>query len=555
MPLLNPQSALAFVEGLGLVLSPCILPVLPFILAASATGSRARPFWVIAGFVVSFAGFTLVSRKILALTGVQQDTIQYAAFALLLLFGLTMTIPFLETRFAALTSGLANRAENFSSGKRSEGPWGGLLIGALIGVIWTPCAGPLLAAALLQVIQSQTDLDAAVTIFAFSLGAAVPMLIISLFGRQLAGYIRAFTKHASLFRRGMGVLIIFFALLGLFGVNLGTWAVSQSTSATTTAGKTETVTPATVSKSSMTRFVKAPEIVGITKWFNSDPLTLAQLKGKVVLIDFWTYSCINCIRTLPHIKSWYEKYKDQGLVIIGVHSPEFPFEGKPDNVAAAIKKFGITYPVAMDNDFATWKNYNNRYWPAHYLIDRDGNLVDSHFGEGAYAETENKIRKLLSIAPTKETKADVSAVSFGQTPETYLGANRAARFASPESRKAEQTYSLPESLRLHEWALQGAWQTRGDSIVSAEANAKLKLHFLAGKVFLVLGSRDGTPVTVRVHVEGGGANNSPDVHDETLTVTEHRLYELARLKGVTDGVITLSAEKPGLEAYAFTFGS
>ncbi len=554
MPLFTPQSALAFVEGLGLVFSPCILPVLPFILAASATGSRARPFWIIAGFIVSFAGFTLLSRKILALTGVQQDTIQYAAFALLLLLGLTMTIPFLETRFAALTSSLANRAENFSSGRRSEGPWGGLLIGALIGVIWTPCAGPLLAAALLQVIQSQTDLDAVVTIFAFSLGTAVPMLIISIFGRQLAGYIRAVTKHASIFRRGMGVLIIFFALLGLLGFNIGVWTVS-SPSNTIAAAKTEVVTPATEVKSAMTKLNKAPEITGITKWFNSDPLTISQLKGKVVLIDFWTYSCINCIRTLPYIKSWYEKYKDQGLVIIGVHSPEFPFEGNPDNVAAAIKKFAITYPVAMDNDFATWKNYDNRYWPAHYLIDRDGNLVDSHFGEGAYAETENKIRKLLSIAPKKETKADVSAVSFGQTPETYLGANRAARFASPESRKAEQTYSFPEDLRLHEWALQGTWQTQGDYIVSAKAKARLKLRYYAGKVFLVLGSRDGKPVTARVHLEGGAANNSPDVHDETLTVTEHRLYELARLKGVTDGVITLSAESPGLEAYAFTFGN
>ncbi|MEJ2228225.1 MAG: cytochrome c biogenesis protein DipZ [Alphaproteobacteria bacterium] len=553
MPLFSPQTALAFVEGLGLVLSPCILPVLPFILAASATGSRARPYWVIAGFVISFAGFTLLSRQILALTGIQQDTIQYAAFALLLLLGITMTVPFLERRFASLTNGIANRAENLSRGRHSEGPWGGLLIGALIGVIWTPCAGPLLAAALLQVIQSQTDLGAAVTIFAFSLGAAVPMLIISIFGRQLAGYISAISKHASLFRRGMGVLIIFFAMLGLLGFNIGTWAVS-SPSKTMAAANTETSTSAPEVISAMTRLAKAPEITGITKWFNSEPLTISQLKGKVVLIDFWTYSCINCIRTLPYIKSWHEKYKDQGLVIIGVHAPEFPFEGNPDNVAAAIKKFAIPYPVAMDNNFATWRNYNNRYWPAHYLIDRDGNLVDRHFGEGGYVETENKIRTLLNIAPKKETGKHVSMTSAGQTPETYLGASRAANFVSPESRKAEQTYTFPQVLGRHEWALQGAWQTQGDNIVSAGDNAQLKLRFLAGKVFLVLGSRDGKPVTVRVHLEGTGPNNSPDIHGETLLVTEHRLYELARLKDVTDGVLTLTAEKPGLEAYAFTFG-
>ncbi|MEJ2116765.1 MAG: cytochrome c biogenesis protein CcdA, partial [Alphaproteobacteria bacterium] len=453
----------------------------------------------------------------------------------------------------SLTNGIANRAENLSRGRHSEGPWGGLLIGALIGVIWTPCAGPLLAAALLQVIQSQTDLGAAVTIFAFSLGAAVPMLIISIFGRQLAGYISAISKHASLFRRGMGVLIIFFAMLGLLGFNIGTWAVS-SPSKTMAAANTETSTSAPEVISAMTRLAKAPEITGITKWFNSEPLTISQLKGKVVLIDFWTYSCINCIRTLPYIKSWHEKYKDQGLVIIGVHAPEFPFEGNPDTVAAAIKKFAIPYPVAMDNNFATWRNYNNRYWPAHYLIDRDGNLVDRHFGEGGYVETENKIRTLLNIAPKKETGKHVSMTSAGQTPETYLGASRAANFVSPESRKAEQTYTFPQVLGRHEWALQGAWQTQGDNIVSAGDNAQLKLRFLAGKVFLVLGSRDGKPVTVRVHLEGAGPNNSPDIHGETLLVTEHRLYELARLKDVTDGVLTLTAEKPGLEAYAFTFG-
>lgn len=298
----------------------------------------------------------------------------------------------------------------------------------------------------------------------------------------------------------------------------------------------------------------APDIAGIAQWFNSEPLTMAQLKGKVVLVDFWTYSCINCIRTLPYIEHWYEQYKAQGLVVIGVHSPEFPFESQPANVAKAIKQFGITYPVALDNQFATWMNYHNSYWPSHYLIDRNGQIVESHFGEGNYIETENKIRDLLGMQPTSALNTEVSMTSNGQTPETYLGLDRAERFASRESRLSLQTYSFPAKLELHDWALQGKWLSQDDFIVSNTTQAQLKLHFKAWKVFLVMGEQDGNPVAISVHLEHG-INVSPEVHNNTLLVNEHRLYELAVANDVADNIITITAGNAPVEMYSFTFGN
>jgi cytochrome c biogenesis protein CcdA/thiol-disulfide isomerase/thioredoxin len=554
--LINSHSALALAEGFGLAFSPCILPILPFILAASAVGSRWRPFVIIAGFIVSFTAFALVARKVVALTGVGQDTIQWVAYGLLLLFGLTMVVPFIEERFAAWTNKIASGAQDISSGKRAEGFWGALLVGALIGIVWTPCAGPILAAALLQVIQAQTNLDAIITMSAFSIGASIPMLAIALFGQQLSHRIRAFSKHATVIRRGMGLLIICFALFGLFGVNIGAWAVQNE--GVDTVSEAQKAGDVTIPVSDAPQ-QNAPEIAGITQWFNSEPLAISQLKGKVVLVDFWTYSCINCIRTLPYIESWYEKYKDQGLVVIGVHSPEFPFEGKPDNVAMAIRKLGITYPVAMDNDFATWKNYDNKYWPAHYLIDRNGKIVETHFGEGGYAETENAIRGLLGFGKIGGAPDAVVSTPM-QTPETYLGYKRAENFISPEetSEDKPQNYTYPpDQLDKNEWALQGGWTIAGDRITSGEANSSLRLDFTARKVFLVLGTSSGHPIKATLKLNGVpiGDAAGKDVSNGTITIDQVRLYELVDQHESKNGILEITADAPSLEAYAFTFGN
>lgn len=303
----------------------------------------------------------------------------------------------------------------------------------------------------------------------------------------------------------------------------------------------------------------APEFAGIKLWLNSPPLTLAALKGKVVLIDFWTYSCVNCVRTLPWITRWDASYRDKGLVIIGVHSPEFDFEKSPDNVRAALSRYGIRYPVALDSDMATWGQYNNRFWPAHYLIDQQGRVVYTHFGEGHYEVTENAIRYLLGIkTPVKATEAP-PPFKAGQTPETYLGLERTERFGGKEDGPdtVATRYQLPDTLDSDHWALGGDWKAGRQSITSTRPGSVLRLHFTARKVFLVLGTASGHPARVSLTLNGFpvGANAGHDAPDGTLLVKRHALYELIDQKAIRSGVLDIRTDTPGLEAYAFTFGS
>lgn len=287
----------------------------------------------------------------------------------------------------------------------------------------------------------------------------------------------------------------------------------------------------------------APEITGIDSWLNSQPLTISGLGGKVVLVDIWTYSCINCVRTLPYLTEWDANYRHKGLVIIGVHSPEFDFEKSPQNVQAALKKYHIRYPVALDNHKETWNAFKNRYWPAHYLIDQQGRVVYAHYGEGKYDIMENNIRVLLGLG-SKGVGPDAVVASDGQTPETYLGTDRAKNFVATGA------------LEKHQWTLSGKWERKPDRITSQEAGADLTLHFDAGKVFLVLGTSTGRPVKASLTLNGkpltmdGGADTSGGV----VTVNQHAVYELVRQKEPKEGMLRIRAEAPGLEAYAFTFG-
>lgn len=303
----------------------------------------------------------------------------------------------------------------------------------------------------------------------------------------------------------------------------------------------------------------APQFSGIAAWLNSPPLTMDELKGKVVLIDFWTYSCINCVRTLPYLTDWYRKYHDKGLVIVGVHSPEFDFEKRIGNVRAAIARYGIRYPVAMDNDMATWGNYHNRFWPAHYLIDRDGRVVYIHFGEGKYDVTEHNIRYLLGLTGTAQTiKAEVPTFMPNETPETYLGYARAERFGGHEVVRVntEATYHFPVQLSGDEWALGGKWTVAAEKIVSGGKGAALRLHFSARKVFLVLGTVNGKAIKVRLKLNGKAVDGSAgkDAPGGVVTVDHNTLYELIDQKAPRSGLIEIETDAPGLEAYAFTFG-
>ncbi|PZQ45145.1 MAG: cytochrome c biogenesis protein DipZ [Micavibrio aeruginosavorus] len=538
MPFSITHTALALAEGFGLAFSPCILPILPFILASSATKDRLRPFLVIAGFVITFTIFSLVSRSILSIFNIQQDAIQTGAYILLLIFGIVMVVPFLEERFSNVTSGIAGSANSLSNNKLTNTKLGGIFVGALIGLVWVPCAGPILASAILQVIQSQTNFEAVTTITAFSVGAGMPMLAIALFGQYLSAQLRFISKHAVTLRRIMGVSIIAFAFLALSGVSIAEWAVAKTSQTRTTEQNMAGL------QDGLDTPYPTPEISGIKKWFNTDPLDLSALKGKVVLVDFWTYSCINCIRTLPYIESWYEKYKDKGLVIIGVHSPEFAFEGKEENVSKALKKFGLTYPVAMDNDFSTWRNFENRYWPAHYLIDKNGMVVYTHFGEGKYDVTENNIRYLLGLQIDENADAGKNVTAQGQTPETYLGNDRAER------------ESKASPLPTDNWKVKGNWKRTGEYIESAKSGDFLMLHFRAKKVFLVMESATDETVNAQILMNGKALEkDTADTKSSIASVKESRLYEIIAEPSSTNRTVTIKAGSAGLRLYAFTFES
>ena len=539
----------AFVAGVVTAVSPCVLPVLPIVLAGGATGSPRRPYAVVAGLVASFTVFTLSAAALLSALGLPDDLLRTIAIAVVVVVGLSLLWPRLGDLLGRPFHALARR--------RPSDAGGGFLLGVSLGLLFTPCAGPVIGAvATVAATQSVTG-EAVLITLAYGLGAGSVLLGVAIAARRGMS-LRSVRAHAPVVRRALGVAILGVAALMVAGVDKDlqtrvpeyTRALQGLEESAAAQGELERLvgTPGLAEEERLGDFGPAPEFDGIDLWLNSEPLRMETLRGKVVLIDFWTYSCINCLRTLPHVRAWDEAYRDDGLVIVGVHTPEFAFERDADNVRRAVRDLGVSYPVALDNAYGTWAAWQNRYWPAKYFVDRSGRLRYAHFGEGGYEESERVLRRLLaedSDAELVSEGIDDETPSGEQTPETYLGYQRLDRFVGSELvPDRESEYSIPDYLPLHGVAYGGRWTVESERIVAGEG-ARLRLAFHAHDVFLVLGASGGSG-SVEVSVDGERVG--------TVPITVDDLYTLARIPGEKrDHVLDLRLS-PGTEAYAFTFG-
>ncbi len=541
---------LGFIEGLALILSPCILPILPILLAGSLTGSKRRPIGIIIGFISIFAIFTFFSRMLVQYSGIDLNLIRHISFCILLLLAIIMLSTFLTEKFSQLTRKLTNVGGTFTEVNNPQGGLiSGIFFGGLIAIIWTPCAGPILAAVIVQTVIQENNVMSFLTLTAFAIGAAVPMLIIALLGRTILEKFHYLKSHTTLFRKALGIIIIL-SVVYMFYLERGINTVPVTYLDNNTNFSLQ---------NGLSNPYLAPSLGMSDPWINSAPLQLKDLKGKVVLIDFWTYSCINCVRTLPYLKGWYNKYHDKGLVIIGVHTPEFDFEKDINNVKNAVTQYNIQYPVLLDSKFTTWQNFKNRYWPAHYLIDKNGYVVYTHFGEGDYEATENNIRYLLNIKKPTETKINNNEdTSELNTPETYLGYARAEHLTSPESVVKDNSshYTFPQKLTQDDWALQGNWKIMSDRIVSGEANASIKIYFHARNVFVVMGNDNKKTINVKLLLNDKNiiTEKGKDIINSSINVNSHTLYEVVTLDKSGDGILQMISSSPGLEIYTFTFG-
>ena len=560
-----------FVAGFLAGISPCILPVLPVVLVAGATepvrtegegaeASRrsglARPLSVIAGLVLSFSLLVLAGSEVISLLHLPQDSLRDAGIALLALVGLGYLIPplgvLLERPFARL------------GGRRPTGKAGGFVLGLALGVVYVPCAGPILAAITVLGATHRVGLTAVALTAAFAAGTAVPLLAVALAGGQLSGRIGAIRRRAPLVRQVGGVVLVAMAVAIAFDVFAGlqrlvpgyTAALQGSShirkqlNTLTGTGRTA-LTTCKPDATALLNCGRAPNFTGITAWLNTPgdrPLSLRSLHGKVVLVDFWTYSCINCQRTLPHVEAWYRKYARDGFVVVGVHTPEFAFEHVVSNVRSQSAAFGVRYPVAIDDDYATWNAYHNEYWPAAYLIDANGTVRNVHFGEGGYGNTERLIRQLLRAAHpglrlARGTDVPDETPAGEMSPETYIGYER-LQYLLPAAdlvRNAPSAYHFPASLPLGAFALSGIWTEHAQE-ATAGTDAKLELTFVAHTVYLVLGGHGSLDVAV----DGR--------HTQTIHVAGvPRLYTLYDAGFQTSGRLLLRAS-PGIQVYDFTFG-
>ena len=569
---------LSYLGGVLTILSPCILPVLPFVLARSDQPFMRSGLPLLAGMAVAFAGIATIAT-VGGHWAIQANQAgRVAAMVLLALFGLTLLLPSLAERLTrplvALGSRLSTRAASHSIG-------GSLLLGVATGLLWAPCAGPILGLILTGAAIQGASVNTTLLLLAYALGAATSLAAALLIGGKLFAGMKQSLGAMQWLRRALGALVL--AGVAAIALGLDTGLLTQLSSASTnrfeqsllrTAGLERKTTVTTIPGSDLPVEGTMPELTGATLWLNSPPLTREQLRGKVVLVDFWTYSCINCLRALPYVKAWSEKYKDHGLVVIGVHAPEFAFEKTEANLRRAMSDLGVTYPVAQDNNLAIWQTFDNQYWPAHYFIDVEGRIRHHHFGEGEYERSEAVIQQLLReggrtsvpggrVDPRAQGAQAIAAPTAKTSHETYLGHGRGQNFASGTARIDESATYQTTALTLGQWGLDGQW-TVGKEMSRLDApGGKISFRFNARDVHLVLApgqSKDNEPgktVRFKVTLDGKmpGDGRGVDVAaDGSGTVTQDRLYQLIRLKTPGEHTFTIEFADPGVQAFAFTFG-
>jgi cytochrome c biogenesis protein CcdA/thiol-disulfide isomerase/thioredoxin len=571
---------LAFVGGVLTILSPCILPVLPFVFARADQPFRRSSLPLLGGMVLTFSLVAIAAafggHWIVRLN----QGGRYIAMVVFLILGLTLLFP-------SLAEYLARPLVRVGSGLQS-GPGGStgvgksFLLGISTGLLWTPCAGPILGLILTGAAIQGPGARTSFLLLSFALGAATSLGLALFAGNKAFVAMKRSLSFEAWIRRGLGVAVI----MGVVALALG-WDTNLLTRFSfintskaeerligalgsprpvMAAAPSDSATPALKDEGPM------PDIPYDIEWLNSKPLTRGSLRGKVVVVDFWTYSCINCLRSLPYVEAWYAKYKDSGLVVIGVHTPEFAFEKERANVEKAVRDLKITYPVAIDSNYKIWQAFNNNYWPAHYFIDGKGRIRYHHFGEGEYDESERAIQELLRENGATGLSAGTVSVSASGvqaapsnanalSPETYIGYHRGEHFASPESigKDSRKTYTAPARPSLNQWGLSGSWRVGEESAELLAAGGKIVFRFHGRDLHLVLGpTKNGKPVRFRVKLDGtapGDDRGSDTAPDGTGEVREHRLYQLIRQKGdVEDRTFEIEFLDPGVQAFAFTFG-
>jgi cytochrome c biogenesis protein CcdA/thiol-disulfide isomerase/thioredoxin len=571
----------ALLAGAGTALSPCVLPMLPAVLGAGVTGGGRRPLGVVTGLVLSFTFATVALVYVIDALGLPDDLVRTIAIVTLFAFGISLLIPGLGARMEALGSRLAPAPARVGG----EGFGSGLVLGASLGFVYTPCAGPILAGVItVSAAQDFTAGKLAVAL-SYAIGSGAVLYALMLGGRRITGRLRPYQGWV---QAATGTVMVAVAVAMTADLDLefqnaiaddlpavlvnptGELEESEAVSEDLAAvrgghGAEEGGAAEAEQGSDLPDYGPAPDFTDTQEWFNTpggEPLSIAELtrSDRVVLIDFWTYTCINCIRTLPYLRAWDADYRDDGLTIVGVHSPEFAFEKDAGSVSDAIADYGIEYPVVQDNELGTWSAFGNQYWPAKYLIDADGHVRYAHFGEGAYDVTEQAIRSLLAEAGDSRL-GDLAQASVEtadpdlHTPETYLGYERAQGWVEgPEPGTAGYEQPDPSDLDTSQFAFGGEWRV-GPESATALADATIALRFQARRVFLVLGSPDG-PGRLGVELDGEPIDDrfaGEDVSGGAATISGQRLYRLVDLPDAGDHTLTLRFE-PGISGYAFTFG-